>query len=195
MGFVLHVFEVTPSTLCLIPGEGPQEDLVARLLSDLVGMVVSITDPERAQRYGDTVRLLEPACALVDDGDPPVLRRYARSEVVRAGGYRTDRLTVPHPGHRELLRLERVLGERGWGLGIGGIFDTWPEACGGRARPTLELWLATPATASAIEIDAVLGACTTHWVHPPAYGEVVARSGGNEGLHRARTEAYAGGRC
>jgi hypothetical protein len=165
--------------LCLI--EDPDETgvLLARMLGDGTAEVLTVTPSGRRQRFGDRV-LLGAARRPLDDG----MARYRSTTVLQPGGYRTDCLLAPHPGDRALLRLERQLSERRWGLGVQVVQTVDGEP------PVVHLWLATPAGTDDVELDAVLGATTDDWAHPPAYLDIVARSGGNVALHERRGEQY-----
>jgi hypothetical protein len=165
--------------LCLI--EDPDEPgvLLARYLDDHSAEVLTVTPPGRRQRFGDRV-LPGPAHRTAGDG----ITRHRSATVLQPGGYRTDCLLAPHPGDRALLRLERQLSERHWGLGVQIVQTVELDP------PVVQLWLATPSGADDIELDALLGATTEHWSFPPAYLDIVARSGGNVALHERREEQY-----
>lgn len=170
--------------LCLIDDpDNPTAPLVARRVAEDLAIVMSVTEPGRPQRFGDHVVLEQPSPG--GDRTPSVsasgLARFRPVATAHAGGYVTWRLVAPHPGDKHIMRLERQMAARGWAVAL------QHDASAGRV---VELWLAAPEDASPIEIDALLGAVTDDWVHPPAYGELVARSGGNVAVHRHRTETY-----
>ncbi|MFN0026182.1 MAG: hypothetical protein ACKV2O_03195 [Acidimicrobiales bacterium] len=168
--------------LCLV--EDPTETdgpLMALSLGGQEALVVSISPPGRRQRYGERLTLQS---RLPDEG----LACYTAGDTVHTGGYEAHRLLVPHPGQAALLRLQRQIEERGWALAVHGV-----DAPAGRSSGLIELWLATPTGgegASAVELDAMLGAVTHDWTYPPAYPELVVRAGGNITEHLRRTDQY-----
>jgi hypothetical protein len=195
-----HGRVVFQTTLCLIEDPDDQEILLATWFPDRTAVVVTVTSPWRRQRFGDRIapQHPEPGDGLGEVAEPGApaalayldgarnargLRRFRSAALLEAGRYRTDRLVAPHPGVRALLRLERQVAERAWGVTAQPL----------RTNPDLvELWLATPADQSAVELDALLGAATDHWPFPPAYPQLVERSSGDVQTHYRRTEQYAG---
>lgn len=183
---------MTTFELCLIDDpDQPAAALVARRVSEDAAIVLSVTEPGRPQRFGDTVRLgpvagpdaapvtERVAVSVLEDRMP----RFESAAVVHTGGYETWRLLAPHPGDKALMRLESQLRERNWAIAV------HREPATARV---IELWLAAPAATSPVELDALLGAITDHWVHPPAYLELACKAGGDVDQHRNREKVYAG---